>query len=102
MQGRQLALIPGNEDDVGYWLTPEWFYRKLDAEFHFDFDPCPYPRPDGFNGLKENWSKSNWVNPPFVGHDSSRAAWVRKAIEEQEKGKSSVLIFPMDRWVTSL
>jgi hypothetical protein len=26
-------------------------------------------------------------------------AWVRKAIEEQQKGKTSVMVFPMDAWV---
>ena len=23
------------------WATPKEFYDKLDAEFDFDFDPCP-------------------------------------------------------------
>ena len=23
------------------WPTPRDLYAKLDAEFHFDFDPCP-------------------------------------------------------------
>ena len=27
-----------------YWITPPDLYERLDAEFHFDFDPCPYPR----------------------------------------------------------
>ena len=23
------------------WATPSWLYDKLNAEFNFDFDPCP-------------------------------------------------------------
>lgn len=30
-----------------YWLTPPDFYARLEAEFAFDFDPCPFPRPKG-------------------------------------------------------
>jgi len=25
-----------------HWKTPDDFYKKLDDEFHFDFDPCPF------------------------------------------------------------
>jgi hypothetical protein len=32
--------------DKKYWLTPPDIYDKLDKEFHFDFDPCPYPLSD--------------------------------------------------------
>ncbi len=24
------------------WATPKQFYDKLNKEFNFDFDPCPY------------------------------------------------------------
>jgi hypothetical protein len=42
-----------------YWITPPDLYADLDAEFNFDFDPCPYPRPDGFNSLIITWGKKN-------------------------------------------
>lgn len=35
------------------WKTPKAVYQVLDAEFGFDFDPCP-PNPD-FDGLAINW-----------------------------------------------
>lgn len=35
------------------WKTPKAVYQVLDAEFHFDFDPCP-PTPN-FNGLETEW-----------------------------------------------
>ena len=82
-------------DGKHYWLTPKDVYDKLDQEFNFSFDPCPYPRPDGFDGLKVCWGDSNYVNPPFKGP----TAWVRKAIKEYEKGKKVVFVFPIDKWV---
>ena len=83
------------EDGKHYWLTPKDLYDKLDKEFDFNFDPCPYPRPDGFDGLMIPWGDSSYVNPPFKGP----TAWVRKAIKEYEKGKKVVFVFPIDKWI---
>ncbi len=56
----------GNGDDgKHYWLTPPELYNQLDAEFSFTFDPCPYPKPDDFDGLTCEWGASSYVNPPF-------------------------------------
>ena len=65
----------GNGGDAKhYWLTPPDLYAVLDAEFHFDFDPCPFPLPDGFDGLTCEWGSSNYVNPPFgsIIHDGKK------------------------------
>lgn len=75
-----------------YWVTPPDMLARLQSEFAFDFDPCPHPRPDGFDGLAVPWGKSNWVNPPFTGGVS---AWIKKAIAEAALGKQSVIILPM-------
>lgn len=99
---RQRALIEGNSDPVGYWLTPPDLMKELDEEFGFTFDACPYPRAEGFDGLKESWGEVTWVNPPFVGPASSRTAWARKAIAESRKGKTVVMINSVDRWLTEL
>lgn len=80
------------KDPRRYWVTPPAMLSALDAEFHFDFDPCPHPRPDEFDGLAVNWGRSNWVNPPFTG---GVMAWVKKAIAERTKGITSVLILPV-------
>jgi hypothetical protein len=95
MNGKQTALYPGNEDKVGYWLTPPDLMAQLQAEFDFDFDACPYRRPAGFDGLKEEWGQRTWVNPPFVRCRVMQ--WVRKAIAEQNKGKLVVMILPVNR-----
>jgi hypothetical protein len=98
----------GNGDDgKHYWLTPPELYAELDAEFAFDFDPCPFPKPNDFDGLTCEWGKSNYVNPPFgsiihQGKKKGPTAWVRKAIEECRKGKRVVLVYPIDKWVLML
>jgi len=108
----QNQLIPADNkfhkgngaDGKHYWLTPPDMYAALDSEFHFDFDPCPFPLPDGFDGLTCEWGASNYVNPPFgsIIHDGKKkgpTAWMRKAIIEQQKGKTSVVVYPIDKWV---
>ncbi len=48
--------INGNfEDGKHYWLTPPDLLKLLNDEFKFDFDPCPFPIPEGFDGLTCEW-----------------------------------------------
>ena len=95
----------GNKvDGKHYWLTPDDVMKELNDEFNFDFDPCPYPKPEDFDGLTNEWGKSNYVNPPFgsiihEGKKKGATAWVRKAIAENEKGKDVVFVFPVDKWI---
>lgn len=94
----------GAKDGKHYWLTPPDVYKSLDDEFHFDFDPCPYPKPPGFDGLTIPWGRSNYVNPPFGsiihnGRKKGITAWVRKAIEEEGNGNTTVLVYPLDKWI---
>ena len=30
-----------NLDNVDDWATPDYFYKLLNEEFNFNFDPCP-------------------------------------------------------------
>jgi hypothetical protein len=98
----------GNGNDgKHYWLTPTEVYKQLNDEFNFDFDPCPFPLPEGFDGLTCEWGKSNYVNPPFgsiihEGKNKGMTAWVRKAIIEWQKGKTVVMVYPIDKWVLML
>jgi len=95
------------EDGKHYWLTPPDVMAPLQAEFAFDFDPCPFPKPEGFDGLTCEWGASSYVNPPFgsvihQGKKKGPTAWARKAITEQKKGKRVVFVYPIDKWVLML
>lgn len=89
-----------------YWLTPPELYSKLDQEFHFNFDPCPCPKPIDYDSLKMDWGKMNYVNPIFRKKDNDGihgpTAFVRKALEESKKGKSSFLTLPTQSYVNLL
>jgi len=103
-----MSFEKGNsKDGKHYWLTPPELYRQLNDEFAFTFDPCPYPKPDNFDGLDAEWGESNYVNPPFgvVIHNGKKkgaTAWARKCIEESKKGKKVVMVYPIDKWVLML
>lgn len=111
----QSALAPAENkfhagnggDGKHYWLTPPAVYETLDARFRFDFDPCPHPLPEGFDGLTCDWGKSSYVNPPFgsimhQGKKKGPTAWARKAIAERDKGNRVVLVYPIDKWILML
>lgn len=88
-----------------YWLTPPDLYSKLDNEFHFDYDPCPFPLVPGFNSLDLPWGKMNYCNPPYRKTDGNihgPTTFVRKAIREKEKGNSTVLLLPVQSYVNLL
>jgi hypothetical protein len=75
--------------DDHYILMPPELYKMLDAAYHFaDFDPCPYPRPLVFDGLKIPWPDRTFFNPPFTSDYGSKSAFVRKAIAESRLGKN--------------
>jgi len=73
-----------------HWATPKWLYDKLNAEFNFDFDPCPLHA--DFDGLKSNWGKRNFVNPPYNRADKPK--FIQKAYDEFLKGNLSVMLIP--------
>jgi hypothetical protein len=73
----------------GDWKTPRALYQALDAEFCFDYDPCPV-RPK-IDGLESDWRKVNFVNPPY-GREITK--WIQKGYEESLKGKIVVFLLP--------
>lgn len=71
------------------WKTPKVVFQVLNAEFNFDFDPCPSePTQDGLN---IDWGESNFVNPPY-GRQIGK--WIKKGYEEYLKGKTVVFLVP--------
>lgn len=111
MDPRDNKFHVGNgQDGNHYWLTP-WdapeFVSLATRYGPFTFDPCPFPKPDDFDGLTADWGDSNYVNPPFgsiihQGKKKGPTAWARKAIAEAQKGKRVVLVYPIDKWVLML
>lgn len=71
----------------GCWKTPADFYAALDAEFHFDDDPCPEA---GMFGLDRVWGQCSYVNPPY----SNIRAWMEKGLAEYRLGKTVVFNVP--------
>jgi hypothetical protein len=68
--------------------SPRWLL-EIFSDF---FDPCPLNDNPKINGLEIPWKKKNYVNPPY----SNKIPWIKKAIEEQEKGNTTVMLLPFD------
>lgn len=94
----KLNTIPNmknrNLDHKDDWATPPDVYAKLNEEFNFDFDPCPYQHDiEKWNGLEVEWGERNFINPPYSR--KLKEAFVRKAIAESKKGKLCVMLLPV-------
>lgn len=75
------------------WKTPDWLYNELNEVYHFDFDPCPLNHDlSKWDGLKIEWGKSNFVNPPY--DRDNKPLFITKAFQQYELGKTSVLLIP--------
>jgi phage N-6-adenine-methyltransferase len=79
------------------WETPQEFFARLDAKFHFDPDVTAlrenarrarYYSPVK-DGLAQEWCEVFWMNPPY-GRETDK--WVRKALDSKEEGAANVLM----------
>lgn len=79
------------------WRTPAYFYDELNKEFNFNFDPCPYKHDLSlWNGLEIEWKERNFINPPYsVRPVDLKGLFVKKAIEESNKGRLCVMLLPV-------
>lgn len=79
------------------WETPQDFFDKLNAEFHFTLDAaasdnnakCANYFTAADNGLRQKWEGVVWCNPPYgrkIGH------WIKKALESVECGDADVVV----------
>jgi len=79
--------------------TPQEFFDKLNAEFHFTLDVCAtsenakcqtyYTKQD--DGLAQTWRGNVWMNPPY-GREIGR--WMEKANEAAKEGATVVCLVP--------
>ncbi len=75
------------------WATPAALYADLDAEFHFNDDPCPLGS-NGIltdDGLAREWGTRVFVNPPY-GREIIK--WTAKAWTEARAGSLVVMLLP--------
>lgn len=89
------------------WATPQAFFDELNAEFHFNLDPCALPEnakcekfftPE-MDGLKQSWGGYRvFCNPPY---GRAIADWVRKCYQESLKPNTTVVMLIPARTDTS-
>lgn len=70
--------------------TPKGLYKVLNAEFNFDYDPCPLNLNPKINGLEINWGRRCYVNPPY---GKTIKAWLEKALFEINAGRADLVVF---------
>jgi hypothetical protein len=75
-----------------FLLTPLDRLAELKRVFRINFDACPFPRPEGFDGLTVPWGSRTYVNCMF-NEDVSQ--FVKKAIAEYRLGKLIVFVLPL-------
>ena len=81
--------IQGTRDSDNY-RTPSDFYQKLNQEFNFTFDPCPFKHNlDLWDGLKTDWKGNVFVNPPY----SNIEPWLKKGIKELKNGNANIIVY---------
>lgn len=80
------------------WATPQAVFDQLNAEFHFNLDPCATPENAkcanyftiDIDGLSQSWGGHNvFCNPPY---GKALARWVKKAYEESKKPNTTVVM----------
>ena len=88
------GLYTSNTDE---WATPAALFSSLDAEFHFDLDPCATEHNakcrDYFDkdtdGLSKKWGgRKVFCNPPY---GRAIKSWVRKCWEESRNPETLVV-----------
>ena len=88
------ALFTSNSDE---WSTPQQIFDELNAEFHFNLDPCASEENHKcerfytakIDGLKQMWGGYRvFCNPPY----SQISKWVEKAFRETRNDNTLVVL----------
>jgi len=84
------------------WETPQWLFDKLDKEFCFGFDAaatldnakcyCAETNSLGVDWKQVVGDYAVWCNPPYSR--GKQKLFLKKAVEEQIKGCTSVFLIP--------
>ena len=88
--------------DSAEWATPQDFYDKLNAEFHFTLDPCATPEnakcekyyTKEQDGLAQDWTgETVFCNPPY---GRKIGAWIEKCYNHSRNGGggTAVMLIP--------
>ena len=82
------------------WATPQDFFDRLNAKFHFETDVCAtnentkcdrWFTPE-MDGLSRDWRGVCWMNPPY---GRGVGAWIEKAFRSaRENGATVVCLIP--------
>lgn len=82
----------GNAPGEDVTLTPPEIWERLERIGGGVYDPCPHPRPEGWDGLTAPWviptGQVGYANPPFSG----LLAWSFKASVEHHTNYRSVVV----------
>ena len=81
-------------------IFSEDFFDELNSKYHFTLDVCATeadtkcerhysPEEDG---LAQEWEGVCWMNPPYGRNVTGK--WVKKAVEESQKGCTVVSLLP--------
>lgn len=100
------ALFTSNKED---WETPQYFYDKLNAKYHFQWDlaasdgnaKCDHYFNCEDNSLEQDWeglSGNMFLNPPY-GRELK--LWVKKASETKLKRDQFLVMLIPSRTDTS-
>lgn len=81
------------------WETPQDFFDRLNAEFHFTLDVCALPEnakcesyyTPQTDGLLQPWTGVCWCNPPY---GRTVAQWIKKAGDARKEGATVVMLLP--------
>lgn len=59
-----------------HWQTPDEFYHGLNAEFGFDFDPCPLNHDMSWNGIVLHIKIYSGTDSPLSSNSSINSSAV--------------------------